>query len=156
MFKYAAARGGALPTTGWTSAPTPARSPTRTAPPPARRWQPPRTSSPPPNGHYPSSSIAKGPPRQKNAALPGVHARIDAAMAAAEGAKTALRPIPAKVRATDLDPRRATGPPPPGAPWPANGAAAARVQRRSMAGRTLQLLPVRPQRIPGDPTQPAP
>jgi hypothetical protein len=46
----------------------------------------------------------QGTPKQKNAALPGVHARIDAAMAAAEGAKTALRPIPAKVRATDLDP----------------------------------------------------
>ena len=45
-----------------------------------------------------------GTPRQKNAALPGAHARIDAAIAAAEGAKTALRPIPAKVRATDLDP----------------------------------------------------
>ena len=37
-------------------------------------------------------------------ALPGVHARIDTAIAAAEGAKTALRPIRAKVLATDLDP----------------------------------------------------
>src|SRR5664280_1007942 len=46
----------------------------------------------------------QGTPRQKNAALPGAHHRIDAAIAAAEGAKTALRPIPAKVRATDLDP----------------------------------------------------
>jgi hypothetical protein len=46
----------------------------------------------------------QGTPRQKNAALPGAHRRIDAAIAAAEGAKTALRPIPAKVRATDLDP----------------------------------------------------
>ena len=45
-----------------------------------------------------------GTPRQKNAALPGAHARIDAAIAAAEGAKTALRPIPAKIQATDLDP----------------------------------------------------
>ena len=47
--------------------------------------------------------MAKG-PKQKNAALPGVHRRIDSAIAAAEGAKTALRPIPAKVLATDLDP----------------------------------------------------
>jgi hypothetical protein len=45
-----------------------------------------------------------GTPKQKNAALPGVHARIDTALAAAETAKTALRPIPAKVAATDLDP----------------------------------------------------
>jgi hypothetical protein len=46
----------------------------------------------------------QGTPKQKNAALPGVHRRIDTALAAAEGAKTALRPIPAKVAATDLDP----------------------------------------------------
>ena len=45
-----------------------------------------------------------GTPKQKNAALPGAHARIDTAIAAAEGAKTALRPIPAKVVATNLDP----------------------------------------------------
>lgn len=45
-----------------------------------------------------------GTPKQKNAALPGVHARIDTAIAAAGDAKTALRPIPAKVAATDLDP----------------------------------------------------
>ena len=46
----------------------------------------------------------QGTPAQKNKALPGVHARIDAAIVAAEDAKTALRPIPAKVLATDLDP----------------------------------------------------
>jgi len=46
----------------------------------------------------------QGTPRQKNAALPGAHARIDAAIVAAEDAKTALRPVPAKVPATDLDP----------------------------------------------------
>ena len=45
-----------------------------------------------------------GTPKQKNAALPGTHARIDTAIAAAETAKTALRPIPAKILATDLDP----------------------------------------------------
>jgi hypothetical protein len=39
-------------------------------------------------------------PKQKNAALPGAHARIDAAIAAADDAKTALRPIRAKVLAT--------------------------------------------------------
>jgi transposase len=47
---------------------------------------------------------SEGTPKQKNAALPGVHARIDTALAAAGAAKTALRPIPAKVAATDLDP----------------------------------------------------
>jgi len=45
-----------------------------------------------------------GTPKQKNAALPGVHRRIEAAIAAADAAKTVLRPIPAKVAATDLDP----------------------------------------------------
>jgi len=45
-----------------------------------------------------------GSPAQKNAALPGVHARIETAIAATGAAKTALRPIPAKVLATDLDP----------------------------------------------------
>jgi len=45
-----------------------------------------------------------GTPKQKNTALPGVHARIDTALAAAGAAKTALRPIPARVAATDLDP----------------------------------------------------
>jgi hypothetical protein len=46
----------------------------------------------------------QGTPKQKNAALPGVHRRIDTAIAAADDAKTALRPIRAKVLATDLDP----------------------------------------------------
>src|SRR5450759_1185372 len=46
----------------------------------------------------------QGTPKQKNAALPGVHRRIDTALPAAEGAKTAPRPIRAKVLATDLDP----------------------------------------------------
>jgi len=47
---------------------------------------------------------SQGSPKQKNAALPGVHARIEVAIAAASDAKTALRPIRAKVQATDLDP----------------------------------------------------
>jgi hypothetical protein len=46
----------------------------------------------------------KGTPKQKNTALPGAHQRIQEASAALEHAKTALRPIPAKVLATDLDP----------------------------------------------------
>jgi len=44
-----------------------------------------------------------GTPKQKNAALPAVHARIEVATAALEAAKTALRPVPAKVLATGLD-----------------------------------------------------
>ncbi len=46
----------------------------------------------------------QGTPKQKNAALPGIHRRIDTALPAAEDAKTAPRPIRAKVLATDLDP----------------------------------------------------
>ncbi len=45
-----------------------------------------------------------GTPKTMNAALPGIHKRIDTATAALAEAKTALAPIPAKVRATDLDP----------------------------------------------------
>ena len=45
----------------------------------------------------------EGTPAQKNAALPGVHKKIEAAAALGD-AKTALRPIPAKALATDLDP----------------------------------------------------
>jgi hypothetical protein len=45
-----------------------------------------------------------GTPKQKNAALPAAHARIQAATAALGDAKTAQRPIPAKVLARTLDP----------------------------------------------------
>jgi len=45
-----------------------------------------------------------GTPKQMNAALPGVHQRIREATTAVAAAKTALRPVPAKVPATDLDP----------------------------------------------------
>ena len=45
-----------------------------------------------------------GTPKQMNAALPAVHRQIEAAAAALEHAKTALRPVPAKVLATELDP----------------------------------------------------
>ena len=43
-------------------------------------------------------------PKQMNAALPGLHKQIADAKTALADAKTALRPIPAKVLATDLDP----------------------------------------------------
>src|SRR5450756_3123315 len=43
-----------------------------------------------------------GTPKQKNAALPAARRRIEAATAALGDAKTALRPIPAKVLATTL------------------------------------------------------
>jgi len=46
----------------------------------------------------------EGTPKQKNAALPAAHRRIEAATAAVEDARTALKPIPAKALATDLDP----------------------------------------------------
>ncbi len=40
----------------------------------------------------------------KNRQLPGAHRRIQAASRAVQAAKTALRPVPAKVLATELDP----------------------------------------------------
>ncbi len=45
-----------------------------------------------------------GTPKEKNAALPAAHRRIEQATAALSQAKTAQRPIPAKVLATTLDP----------------------------------------------------
>lgn len=42
--------------------------------------------------------------KQKNAALPSAHARIRAAQTALEQARATLKPIPAKVLATELDP----------------------------------------------------
>ena len=45
-----------------------------------------------------------GTPKQKNAALPAAHRRIQAATDALAAAKAALRPIPAKVLATELAP----------------------------------------------------
>jgi hypothetical protein len=45
-----------------------------------------------------------GSPKQMNAALPKLHKQIEIATSALEQAKTALRPIPAKILATDLDP----------------------------------------------------
>ncbi|MGH3371528.1 MAG: putative transposase [Nocardioidaceae bacterium] len=43
-------------------------------------------------------------PKQMNAALPKLHQQIEEAKTALAAAKTALRPIPAKILATDLDP----------------------------------------------------
>ncbi len=45
-----------------------------------------------------------GTPKQINAALPRAHRRIEAASRAVTAAKTALRPIPAKIAAIELDP----------------------------------------------------
>lgn len=45
-----------------------------------------------------------GTPKQLNAALPAAHARIRAAQQTLEQAKAALKPIPAKILATQLDP----------------------------------------------------
>ena len=45
-----------------------------------------------------------GTPKQMNAALPQVHRRIEVATRALSQAKTALRGVPAKIPATDLDP----------------------------------------------------
>ena len=45
-----------------------------------------------------------GTPKQTNAAQPGAHARIRHAQTALADAKTTLKPIPAKITATELDP----------------------------------------------------
>ena len=45
-----------------------------------------------------------GTPKQKNAAMADVHRRIEKATTAVQAAKIALRPVPAKVAATQLDP----------------------------------------------------
>ena len=52
----------------------------------------------------PQMLAGPGSPTQMNAALPKVHTQIQIATRALEQAKTDLRPIPAKVLATDLDP----------------------------------------------------
>jgi hypothetical protein len=106
MFKYAAARGGidALAGYGMDIGPD-----TRMVTNPARVAA--RKTLAAAEGELATAERAlpqllhgQGSPKQKNAALPAVHTRIDAAIAAAQDAKTALRPIPAKVLATDLDP----------------------------------------------------
>ena len=45
-----------------------------------------------------------GTPRQMNTKLPGVHRRIEAATRVVEATKTALRPVPTKILATEPDP----------------------------------------------------
>lgn len=52
----------------------------------------------------PQLLAAGGSPKQMNAALPELHKQIEIATRALQQAKTDLRPIPAKVAATDLDP----------------------------------------------------
>jgi hypothetical protein len=52
----------------------------------------------------PQALAGPGTPKEKNADLPRLHRRIEAAAAEVERAKAALRPIPAKVAATDVDP----------------------------------------------------
>ncbi len=53
-----------------------------------------------------------GTPKQMNAALPAVHRQIEAAAGTLERAKTALRPVPAKILATELDPNAQRARPP--------------------------------------------
>ncbi len=52
----------------------------------------------------PQLLTAPGTPKQMNPRLPGAHARIETATRAVEAAKAALKPIPAKIAATELDP----------------------------------------------------
>ncbi len=73
-------------------------------------------------------------PQQKNAAMANVHRRIDKAAAALNDAVAALRPVPAKVAATQLDPNAKRASSHLARRGPANGPAAARVQCRSVAG----------------------
>ena len=52
----------------------------------------------------PQLLAGEGTLKQKNAALPGAHQRIRDAQSALADAKAALKPIPAKIAATELDP----------------------------------------------------
>ena len=52
----------------------------------------------------PQMLAGEGTPKQMNAALPKLHKQIQTATRALEQAKTELRPIPAKILATELDP----------------------------------------------------
>src|ERR1035437_211151 len=106
MFKYASARGGidALADYGMDVGPDTRKvtNPDRTAA--RKRVADAQEELATAERALPQLLNGQGTPKQKNAALPGVHRRIDAAIAAADDAKTALRPIPAKALATDLDP----------------------------------------------------
>ena len=105
------------------------------------------------------SQLLAGPgtPKQMNAALPAVHRQIQHATRAMERTKTALKGVPAKVLATELDPDAQRARP--------------RLQRRGLQ-MVLRLLafnaeawlaehfnadiPRRPERVPSDRAQPAP
>jgi hypothetical protein len=106
MFKYAAARGGidALADYGMDIGPDTRKvtNPARTAS--RKTLTAAHDELATAERALPQLLHGQGSPKEKNAALPGVHARIDAAITATSDAKTALRPIPAKVMATDLDP----------------------------------------------------
>ena len=52
----------------------------------------------------PQMLAGPGSPKQKNAALPTLHQQIATATRALQDAKSALRPVPAKISVTDLDP----------------------------------------------------
>ncbi len=66
--------------------------------------------------------------------MANVHRRIDKAAAALNDTVAALRPVPAKVAATQLDPNAKRASPHLARRGPANNPAAARVQCRSVAG----------------------
>ena len=84
-----------------------------------------------------------GTPKQKNAALPGAHQRIPARPHRAGRRQGRTGAHPGQDRRDRPGPGRETSPPPPGPPRPADGAAVARVQRRSVARRALEHLPER-------------
>ena len=129
------------PTTGWTSARTPARSPTRPAPRPATPSHAAQADLIAAERALPQLLAGPGTPKQKNAALPGLHRRIHAATAALAARQDRAARRPRQNRRDRPGPGRETGPTPARTPRPADGPAAARLQRRGLAGPTVQRLP---------------
>ena len=83
-----------------------------------------------------------------NRNLTGAHATIEKATKALAAAETTRDAVPAKLPANQIDPdaRRALHHP----PHPADGPAAAGLQRRTLAGHPPERLPTRQRRIPRD------
>jgi len=92
---------------------------------------------------------------QKNKAIPAAQDTITRAQQAVVAARTARDAIPAKIAVNQAHPgaQRACCTP---AAGPADGAAAAGRQRRTVASRAAERLPARPRRVAGHHPPPAP
>ena len=87
-------------------------------------------------------------PAVKNARIPAMQKKITRTRQTVAAAVTARKVIPAKLPASDIDPGAQGRAAARRAPRPADGAAAARPQRRALAIEPPQRLPARRRRIP--------